>query len=99
MTKTLIPTVVIALLMALPAYGLTDEDTLLFRSANYKNSYIDPELTKGVEMKPKKQKKPFSVRHPKIWTGYRKCRKAMVKLTPVVNFAGAVAQVVTAVKH
>lgn len=45
-----------------------------------------------------KRKEIYSIRHPKIYQTWRKTRKACIKLTPVVQFGGAVAQILTAAR-
>lgn len=46
----------------------------------------------------KPRKEIFSIRHPKMYKVWRKGKKTCVKLTPIVEFGGAVAQIVTMIR-
>ncbi len=54
--------------------------------------------TKVYQMSPKAKKESFAVRHPKLHKAGRKIRRTCTVLLPVVEFAGACAQVASYVR-
>jgi hypothetical protein len=56
------------------------------------DSASKPEIHSTIKTK----KEIFSIRHPKMYKTWRKTKKTCVKLTPVVQFGGAVAQILLA---
>ncbi len=85
----------LALVLALPASAVEDAPVYVTDGKVWYRVKDQGALVMAV----RKQKVPFSIRHPKLHRLGRRMRQIAIKLDPFIQVGGSVAQVLTAVKH